>query len=51
MSILIIFSYMMLSRFMSLWALGGKIPPWAASYAPLVIGLVVAIVTIRRKNV
>lgn len=51
MSILIIFSYMMLTRFMSLWALGGKIPPWSASYAPLVIGLIVAIITIRRKNV
>lgn len=50
-SVLIIFAYMMLTRFMSLWALGGKIPPWAASYLPLVIGLVVAVETIRRKNV
>jgi lipopolysaccharide export system permease protein len=50
-SVLIIFAYMMLTRFMSLWALGGKIPPWAASYAPLFIGLVVAVIAIRQKNV
>lgn len=50
-SILIIFGYMMLSRLMSQIAIGGAIPPWTASYAPLLIGAVIAAITIKRKNV
>lgn len=50
-SVIIIFLYMMTANFMAQFALGGKIPPWAASFTPLVIGLAVAIVTIQRKNV
>ncbi len=50
-SVIIIFAYMMTANFMAQFALGGKIPPWAASFTPLVIGLIVAAWTIHRKNV
>jgi lipopolysaccharide export system permease protein len=50
-SVLIIFGYMMLTRFMSIWALSGAIPAWVASYAPLGIGMLAAMYTIWRKNV
>lgn len=49
-SVIIIFGYMMLANFMAITAQGGKIPAWMASFTPLVIGLVVAVVTIHRKN-
>jgi len=50
MSVIIIFAYMMTANFMAQFALGGKIPPWAASFTPIVIGMVVAGYTIHRKN-
>ncbi len=50
-SVIIIFAYMMTANFMAQFALGGKIPPWGASFTPLAIGMIVAIVTIQRKNV
>lgn len=50
-SVIIIFAYMMTANFMAQFALGGKIPPWMASFTPLAIGLIVATVTIQRKNV
>jgi lipopolysaccharide export system permease protein len=50
MSVLIIFGYMMVTNFMAVWAQGGKIPPYAASFTPLVIGLIFATFTIHRKN-
>jgi lipopolysaccharide export system permease protein len=49
-SVIIIFGYMMTANFMAQFALGGKIPPWAASFTPLVIGVVVAAFAIHRKN-
>ncbi len=49
-SIMIIFGYMLLTNFMAVYAQGGAIPAYAASFTPLVIGLVFAGVTIRRKN-
>lgn len=50
-SVIIIFAYMMTANFMAQFALGGKIPPWAASFTPIWIGLIVAVYTIHRKNV
>ena len=50
MSIMIIFGYMLLTNFMAVYAQGGAIPAYAASFTPLLIGLVFAVVTIRRKN-
>ncbi|MBL8049139.1 MAG: LptF/LptG family permease [Chthonomonas sp.] len=49
-AVLIIFAYLMIGNFMSQWARGQVIPAWVASFTPLVIGLVVAGVTIHRKN-
>ena len=49
-SVLIIFAYMMLANFMAVWAQGGAIPAYLASFTPLAIGLVFAAVTIHRKN-
>ena len=49
-SILIIFSYMMLTRVAAIWAMGGKLHPSMASFAPLIIGLVAAVLLIWKKN-
>lgn len=49
-SVVIIFGYMMLANAMSIMAQGGRIPAWAASFAPIAVGLVVAIVLIHRRN-
>lgn len=49
-SVVIIFGYTMLANFMAVYAQGGKLPPYLASFTPLVIGLLFAIVTIHRKN-
>jgi len=50
MSIMIIFGYMLLTNFMAVYAQGGAIPSYTASFTPLLLGLVFAAVTIRRKN-
>lgn len=49
-SVIIIFAYMLLANMMSIYAQGGAISPAVASFAPLVIGLVVAIVLITKRN-
>jgi len=49
-SVVIIFGYLMLTNFMSIWAQGGAIPAWLASFLPLVVGLAVGGITILRKN-
>lgn len=49
-SIIIIFGYMMLANFMAIYAQGGVIPAWGASFAPIVIGIAFAAVLIRRRN-
>ncbi len=46
----IIFSYVTVANFMNVWAQGGVLPPWAASFAPIVIGMVAAVILIRQKN-
>lgn len=49
-SVIIIFGYLMLANFMAIYAQGGAIPAWVASFLPLAIGLGVAAFTIYRKN-
>lgn len=50
-SVLIIFGYMMLANLMAVYAQGGAIPAYVASFSPLAIGLVFAAFLIHRKNV
>jgi lipopolysaccharide export system permease protein len=50
MSVIIIFGYMMLANFMAIWARGGVLPAYVASFLPLVIGVVVAGILMRVKN-
>jgi lipopolysaccharide export system permease protein len=49
-AIAIIFGYFMLANFMNVWAQGGVIPAWVASFAPLVIGLAATGVIMWRRN-
>jgi lipopolysaccharide export system permease protein len=49
-SVVIIFGYMMLANAMSIMAQGGRVPAYVASFSPIVIGLVVGIVLIHRRN-
>jgi lipopolysaccharide export system permease protein len=49
-SVVIIFCYMMLANAMSIMAQGGRIPAYVASFTPIVIGLVVAVWLIHRRN-
>lgn len=50
-AVAIIFGYFMLSSFMNVWALGGAIPPWVASFTPLAIGIVATVVIMKRRNI
>lgn len=49
-SIAIIFGYMMITNTLSIAAQGGAMPVWIASFGPIVVGGIVAIELIRRKN-
>lgn len=49
-SVVIIFGYMLLANLLAISAQGGAIPSWLASFAPLLIGFVVAVIAIHRKN-
>lgn len=49
-SIGIIFAYLELSNFMNVWAMGGLIPPYLASFTPLAIGLACSGVIMWRRN-
>jgi lipopolysaccharide export system permease protein len=49
-AVAIIFGYDLLANFMNVWAMGGFIPAWAASFAPLAIGVVASGVIIWRRN-
>ncbi|MBX3097701.1 MAG: LptF/LptG family permease [Fimbriimonadaceae bacterium] len=50
MSVMIIFGYLMVTNVMSLFAQGGRIPAWAASFTPVIIGLIVGAILIVRKD-
>jgi lipopolysaccharide export system permease protein len=49
-AVAIIFGYVTLANFMNVWAMGGVIPPYAASFAPLALGLAVAAIIMWRRN-
>jgi lipopolysaccharide export system permease protein len=49
-AVAIIFAYFTLANFMNVWALGGVIPPYTASFAPLVLGLVATGIIMWRRN-
>lgn len=49
-SIIIIFAYMMLTNALSIMAQGGAAPPWAASFIPVLIGVIAAAYFIKRRN-
>ncbi len=46
----IMFAYMTLANFMNVWAMGGVIPPFVASFTPIVLGLGAAVVIMWRRN-
>lgn len=49
-AVAIIFGYFTVGNFMNVWALNGSIPPYIASFSPIAIGFVAAIVIIWRRN-
>ena len=49
-SIVIIFGYFLLTNLMAVFAKRGPVPPYVASFLPVVIGLIAAIVTIHHRN-
>jgi lipopolysaccharide export system permease protein len=49
-SVIIIFGYLMLTNALSIFARGGAVPAWVASFAPVAIGLIVAVVLIGKRN-
>ena len=46
----IIFGYFALTNFMNVWAMGGVLPPWLASFAPIIIGSIAAGILLWRRN-
>lgn len=50
MAILIIFGYFLLGNVMGIAANGGAVTPFVASFSPLAIGMVVAIIAIQWRN-
>jgi lipopolysaccharide export system permease protein len=46
----IIFAYVELANFLNIYAKGGVIPAWLASFTPLIIGLVASIAIMWRRN-
>jgi lipopolysaccharide export system permease protein len=49
-SIAIIFGYMMVANVMNTLNQGGRVPAWAASFAPATLGLVAAAYLVHRRN-
>ena len=49
-AVIIIFGYQLVSTMMNIFNQGGAIQPWAAAFAPTMIGLIVAAITIHSKN-
>lgn len=49
-AIAIIFGYVTLTNFMNVWAQGGVLPPWLASFAPVALGLVASIFIMWKRN-
>jgi lipopolysaccharide export system permease protein len=49
-SVIIIFGYLMITNALSIFARGGAVPAWVASFTPVAIGLIVAAVLIGKRN-
>lgn len=49
-SVVIIFGYLLLTNVMSIMAQGGAVPSYVASFGPIVIGLIVGISLIQKRN-
>lgn len=49
-AVIIIITYFILLRVMSIYALGGRFPAFVASFVPIIIGLVVAGILIHKRN-
>ncbi len=49
-AVAIIFGYFMVVNFMNVWALNGILPPWVASFAPVVVGMVCSCFMMWRRN-
>lgn len=49
-SIAIIFAYVTLANMLNVYAMGGLLPPYVASFTPIVIGLVCSVVIMWRRN-
>ena len=49
-AVAIMFAYMTIANFMNVWAMGGVIPPFVASFTPIVLGLGAALVIMWRRN-
>ena len=49
-SIVIIFGYFLLTNLMAVFATRGPVPPYVASFLPVAVGLVIAVVTIHQRN-
>lgn len=49
-AVAIIFGYVTMMRFLNQWAMGGVIPAWVASFAPLFLGSVAAGTIMQRRN-
>ena len=50
-AIVIIFGYFMVTTVLSIMAQGGLVPPWSASFVPVLAGVVAAAYVIKRRNV
>ncbi len=46
----ILFGYLTLGNFMNVWAMGGVIPAWLASFTPIVLGAAATVIVVARKN-
>lgn len=49
-SVIIIFLYLMLTNAMNIMSQGGAIPPFAASFTPIIVGIVAAAVLMHIRN-
>ncbi|RYG35181.1 YjgP/YjgQ family permease [bacterium] len=49
-AVAIIFGYVTVTNFMNVWARNGVLPPWVASFTPIVLGLGASCLIMVRKN-
>ena len=49
-AVVIIFGHLTLANFLNVYAMGGVIPPWVASFTPVGLGMIAAAVLVRLRN-